>query len=747
MKLGVIVAAFCVLGAAGAGAYWYGNQPVKEYYPNGTLKSLTERKMYEPLGKTQLYAQNGKLIEEYNQNKGIKNGKGTIYFNGGTVDFNYANNKLSGPLQINVPEYAEIFGQDTIVSVENSELKIKNGDFFEINADIACDDSEFISNMQKFSDEQNYTNFKNFFGCLNIKQASINVEGGNCEYAGSYQFPEFLADSSINCDETNAEFLQGYAQGFNLANSINTNLTQSVGVETLGAGEIGNIESLKFNTEFKTESQKLSFSVITDSDKVKLEQTGSFGGFEEMVESGVEFAYSPQEESDVKKLVLSIFKNMTWSDWSAAINGKKRFTISGDFNMMDGFSNPYVMSYYSNGEVTTQWKIDDKGTQLTSKYPNSNKPLLSFGMSINDGFKKAYKSLMTDGLNLAMGGASTNQLIMNKVQKEAIDLLKGINSVSGVLMNVKGEKTISGAIALQKNFSLEQLMMAPQQFLIFKVITYQDNKPFKIYDGNLSQGFKLNGSALPPEQYEAEINYLTDILKGSFDGIMAELEKAYADIDEANTTWINSDVDPFLFGLYKGYTVAQNQPTTPVTELNDTDISDDASAAAELSGIVENIHILFAQSPDGYTDLNSDAVVALGIVPHNEKGVAANSFGGKIVVKSSPKTSEDQHDAFVVAFSGIPDEECESFLHEDIFSLPPEEIIAVSAGKMTMAPKGFAEINKLLDDDAEDAGIFEPEQGYMAVKIHSVDDEAVQEKVGALCSGGEKGNFLAVKYY
>lgn len=743
MKKGMfaLIAIILLLCVGAFGAYWYGNQPVKEYYPNGKIKSITERRLYETSGKYQFFAQDGTLIEEYTQEKGIKKGKGAIYFKGGSVDFNYVNGKINGPLQFNAPELAEFFDKDMVLSANDSELKLISGDFFETSGNITCDENDFLLKMRAFLDEQNFENFKNFFGCITFKQASIKTEGGKCEYQGAYQFPKFSADSVIKCEATNAEFLQGYAQGFNVASGISADWAESAGVEGFSAGEIGNIKSLLFNSEFSAENKKLSFGITTTSDKAKLEQNGSFGGFEKIVESGVEFAYSPKEEENIKKLVLDLIKNMSWSDWSAKINDKKRFTVNGDFSIIDGFSDEYVMSYYSSGEVTTQWKFNDKGTQITSKYPYSNTPMFSFGLNINDGFKKAYKVLVQEGLNLAMANNSTfNQTALERIQNAGTTMLKNIRAISGVLMNDKGEKTISAVAALQNNFDVEQLMTEPLQLLNFKVVLYQNNEPERVYEGNLTRGFLMNGKKLSDEETDEQLQYVLEVLKQSVDGIADELEKAYGNLDEANANWIDSDVDPVLFGFYKGYTAAKDQ-----FEPEEDDID---TAAEEIERLAEDIRITYKDNPDGYVGLNKDTIVSFGIVPEDGKGKYAQTpFVRKVVVRSSPKAQEDTGGAFIVALSDVPGDECERFLAEDLFEMEQDEIIGVAVGNMNFAPKGFSELNKLMKDSAENAGSFEPEQGYLALKSNALGDELVKENIEAFCSGNERGNFIAVKYY
>ena len=540
---------------------WYGNQPMKEYYPNGAIKSITQRKMFQHTGKCQMFAQDGTLIEEFEQIKGVKNGKAKIYFKDGSAEFGYVNGTINSPLKINSEEYAKYL-ENVDINIANSMLKLDSGEIFGAEGKITCKEDEFVANMQSFLNLQNYDNFKKFFGCLSINTASIKADEGKCEYKGAYQYPQFKADTSISCEEANAEFLKGYTQGFDAVSDMSSNFVDIEGVE-FNAGDIGNLESFKFNTDFDIKTKKISFDLSTVSDKAKMEQKASFGGIEKMIESSVEFAFSPQQEGDVKKLLLSALQNISWSDLSTTINDHKRFDIKGDFNVMNGFSDPYVMSYYGNNEVTTQWKIDGKGTRITSKYPNTNKPMLSLGLNVNDGFKKAYKNLVKDGLNIAMNGSSAfNPKTMEKIQNEAIDLVKGISSVSGILMNSEGKKTISGVMALQKNINIEKFMTDPIQSMNFKVMTYQNDKPEKVYVGNFRQGFALNGRKLSNDELQMEMQGITELLKNNVDGIISELEKVYGNIDDTDTTWIDSDVDPFLFGFYKGYTSAQKQDVT-----------------------------------------------------------------------------------------------------------------------------------------------------------------------------------------
>ncbi len=746
-KTKVILSIGCVVLLAGAvaGAYWYGNQPVKEYYPNGAVKSVSERQMYEKTGKFQLFAQDGSKIMEGMQEKGVKNGNAEIFFAGGTIGVNYQNGKLSGPVSINVKQL-EVYSQAINLSIDNSVLKLSGGENFETTALIACPDDDFVINMRNFANTQNFDTFKNFFGCLNINKATYTAEGVKCAYEGGYQFPKYTVDTKSSCEVTNTEFLEGYSQGFNMMNEISASMAATNGAIELNPGKIDNVKNFKLETQYTLADNKFKFTSSTTAENAVIEQKGSLGGIDKLIEDAVEFAYSEKNENDVKKIIVSILKNMTWSDWEADINGHKRFSITGDFNFFNGFSNPYIMSYYSNNEVTTQWKFDDKGTQLTSKYPNTNIPMFSIGMSINDGFKPAYKQLVQEGLDMAMGSsaATFDPSIMLKLQKDANALIKGINSVSSVIMNPKGEKTISGSIILSKTFSLEQFMASPLQFLNFKVITYQNNQPFKVYEGNAMFGFKLNGKALPTDQYGAETEYLTETFKNSFDTAMTELENSYKELDEKGVSLLDSDIDPFLYGLYKGYTMLGQQ-----FGLVEQDGFSYDSVGDEINEIATNIRIAFNGKPHNYQELSNSTAVKLGLVGmHDENNIPINSFLGKIALRPSSKTTSDSASgAFIVAFSGVPDENCEDYLSIDLNIGLRDKIIGIAVGNMNSAPKGFAELNKIMLDSADNAGNLDVNQGFIAVKNKQIDSLLTDENISKICSGGDKRNFIAVKYY
>ena len=558
-------AAICV---AVATVIWYGNQPIKEYYPNESIKSITQRKMFQHTGKYQRFSQDGTLIEEYEQIKGVKNGKAAIYFKGGSAEFAYADDKINGPFEIKAPEYEEYLNE-VEVNFDNSEMQIKNGKFFEIGAKITCADEQFVAGLQSFLDDKNYDNFQTLFKCLNINNASLTSEEGKCEYKGSYNFPKFLTNSSLKCEATNVEALKDYTPDFDAVSDINTDFADTDNLN-LNVGDVGNIENIKFDTSYNIKTGKISFDLNTVSDEITANQKVSFGGFEQLLESALEFAFSPQEDADSKKLLVSVLKNLSWSDWSATTNNHKRFTIVGDFNFVNGFSDPYTMSYYSDGEVTTQWKFDGKGTRISSKYPHTDKPMMSFGLNVNDSFKKAYKNLVNFGINAVTTDFSTfDPSVLEKLQTEAIDLVKGVSSVSGILMNADGQKTISAVMALQKNINLEEFMLAPTQFMNFKITTYKNDQPAKVYVGNFNQGFIMNGRKLTDDEIQVEMQNVAGELQSDIDAIIAELGKTYENIDEANMTWLNSDVDPFLFGFYKGYTGTKEQATQVQSEYFD----------------------------------------------------------------------------------------------------------------------------------------------------------------------------------
>lgn len=743
MKLGAIIGGVAVLVGAAGGTLWYSNQPIVEKYPNETVKSITERQFFKRTGKYEIFAQDGTKTQEYTLIDGARNGKGKIFFKDGTVEVNYKNGKLNGPVNLISSKYGK-YMKGVNINIENSKFDVTSGVSYNVNGSIACSEDDFTNNMQYFLSAQDYNSFKNFVGCLSVENAVINSGGGKCVYDGMYKYPNFAKDSKIVCEESNEEFLSSYAQSFNTISNLSSSLTQDEDMPAIKGGDIGKIKSVQFDSEFKIADKKLKFAINTVSDKVTMVQNGSFGGFEQVTASLVEFAFSPKEDGDGKKLLVSALRNLSWSDWSAALNGHKRFTVTGDFSIVKGFSDPYIMSYYNNNEVTTQWKFDAKGTQLTSKYPNTTKPMLAFGISVSEEFKKTYTSLVENAINIiSADSTSFNPMDFMELQKDGESLLQGISSISGVVMNPNGEKTISGVMAMQKSISFSDLMLSPIQYMDFKIVLYKAGKPYKIYDGNFLRGFKMNGKRLSNEEFEIEMQGITKVLQDSVDNIVAELDKIYGKINPNKLNWIDADIDPFLYGFYRGYGMAKNQFSMMEAAENE-----EYGTAELLSMTAINIQNTFAGNYEG---LNNDKAVVAGVVPSpsfNDKLELINSYGGKMMINEDKKnTGGTLGEAFVLSTSNIPSEECIKFLSEDRYILPQNGIVGIAVGRSSMIQQALVDLGRVTVDGPDNAGNDNLLKKYFAVKASSLENILTEENIEKICSDGEKGSFIAVKYY
>ena len=117
-KLLFATVALVVLGAAGT--LIYGDMPLKTYYPNGVLRTETQRsffkkngthKEYHPNGQLKLeamyvdnvqngqekqYLDNGTLKRKVTYVNGAKNGTETIYYDKSRVEIPYENGKKEG---------------------------------------------------------------------------------------------------------------------------------------------------------------------------------------------------------------------------------------------------------------------------------------------------------------------------------------------------------------------------------------------------------------------------------------------------------------------------------------------------------------------------------------------------------------------------------------------------------------------------------------------------------------------------
>ncbi|MBQ8482129.1 MAG: hypothetical protein IJ532_06310 [Alphaproteobacteria bacterium] len=629
-----VVAILAVVG--GAGAYWYGNQPKVTYYPDGSIETSVEQKFFKENGEYKIFNQDGTLAQKYNVVDGVRTGQGFVYAGGVTVSVNYDGGVLSGPLKLDtkgkVPELDNLQ-----ISISNGQylLEYKRAEKAKQNASVApisvpeikqtgkitCEENAFLDNMQSFLNNQTLDTYKKFTSCVSVTSFVLEDDLYKCEFEGAYQYPKLTADSKLKCE----------SEGLNdvIAASFMNAGIQDVGKVTATLG-------------YSTGDGKFSF-YVTD-DKGVYNQIQTFKGLDSIITAAVEFTFSKQESTDIVKLASDIFNNLVISDSQLSINGKVVSSTKGDFNIMKGFSNPWIASFFGiENTLTSQMKINDKGFVMNIAYPISKKPLLSAGVQINDSFKQKYKSF----LELVMKEFSENpedvagEHIMAKVPEYSMAFSDVINSVNALLMNNKGEKVLGAVFNVKKGVDFMSAVENVNNAFTAKIIGYKNNKPNKVVSGDMENGFIANGKEINvediPDYFDNEA--LKEVSK--------QIEKEYSEVYKLMQE-NKYPSDPFIRGFYEGYYNAMQQYNS--LQLND-----------QLEQLAENIRTVYADT-ENYGKLDNTLAINLNVVPKDmidENKNIVNSVGGKISITSAQAfEGDDENLAFIIRVDGLSQSAC-----------------------------------------------------------------------------------------
>ena len=677
----IIFAVLAVLVVtSAAGAYWYGNQPKLTYYPSGSVETSVEQKLYKENGEYKFFNEDGTLAQKYNVVDGVRNGAGYVYAGAVTAEVNYSDGELLGALKLDtkgkVPELEnldiELSGKEFTIKYKEAEEKAntkveakaeaaakpeveadieaevdvkaedKDGTEAETKAEaeveietqngpaperviggrIVCSDEEFLTNMQAFLSVQNLNNFNAFTKCLSLTSGLYEDEMLKCEYKGAYQYPKFTAESRVECSA------KGYVEELVSAMYMN------VGIEGLG--------KMSSFIEYKPSDKKFSFNVVDD--KGIYSQTQSFKGLEEVISSGMDFAFSKQESKDLVKFASEVLKNFTAADSQLAINGKVVSAVRGDFNFMKGFSNPWTASFFGiENTITSQMKITDKGVVMNIAYPISKKPLLSLGIQIDDVFKERYQSF----IDLVMKEFSENSEdvaaghIMAKLPEYAMQVSDVVKSINALLMNNRGEKVMGAVLNVKPDVDFMSLSDDILKAFNIKIISYKNNKPSKVVSGDTVNGFMAEGKVLDPTEI---VEYLdTEALDEVSKQVDKEYSQVYKLIQENKYP-----SDPFIRGFYEGYNKAMQ-------------VYKGSQIAEQINQLSLNIRTVYADN-ESYANLNNELAIILNVVPRemllSDKYVI-NAVGGKVEIFAAPAYYGDNEQAsFVLKFDGLAPDAC-----------------------------------------------------------------------------------------
>lgn len=634
----VIFAVVAILAVAGgAGAYWYGNQPKVTYYPDGSIETSVEQKFFKETGEYKVFNQDGTLAQKYMVIDGVRTGQGFIYAGGVTVSVNFDNGVLSGPLKLDT--------KGKVQELDNLQINISNGQYLleykteekqakqdaaiapisapEIKqtGKITCGEDTFLDNLQSFLNNQTLDTYKKITGCISVTDFVLEDELYKCEFKGAYQYPKFTADSNLKCESKGFEDL--------------------IAASFMNAG-IQDVGKVTASLRYSPSEDKFTFNVVDD--KGVYNQIQTFKGLDKIITAAVEYTFSKQYSKDTVKLASDIFNGLVISDSQLAINGKVVSSTKGEFNIMKGFSNPWIASFFGiENTLTSQMKINDKGLVMNIAYPISKKPLLSVGIQVNDIFKQKYKSF----LELVMKEFSENsedvagEHIMAKLPEYSMAFSDVINSVNALLMNNKGEKVLGAVFNVKKGTDFMSAVENVNDAFTVKIIGYKNNKPNKVVSGDMENGFIANGKEIEPEDI---LDYFdNDALKE----VSKQIEKEYAEVYKLMQE-NKYPSDPFIRGFYEGYYNAMQQYNS--LQLND-----------QLEQLAKNIRTVYVDT-ENYGKLNNALAINLNVVPKDmidENKDIISSVGGKVSITSAKAfEGDDENLAFMIKLEGLSQEAC-----------------------------------------------------------------------------------------
>ncbi|MBR1600466.1 MAG: hypothetical protein IJ677_02685 [Alphaproteobacteria bacterium] len=636
MKKVIFTVVAVLVLAGGAGAYWFGNQPKITYYPDGKMKTSVEQKFFKENGEYKIFNQDGTLSQKFNVIDGSRIGQGFIYAGGVTISVNYVNGVLSGPLKLDtkgkVPELdnlqINLSNGQFLLEYKPVEINVKNGDDNPISAPdvkemgkITCAENIFLDNLQNFLNNQTIDTYKKFAECVLVNELVLDDDLYKCEFKGGYQYPKFTSASELQCESKGLDDI--------IASSF-----MNAGIEDIG----------KVTASLKYLPSEQKFSFIIKDDKGVYNQVQTFKGLEEIISAIAEYTFSKQDSKDTVKMASDIFNNLVISDSQLTIGGKVVSSTKGEFNIMKGFSDPWMTSFFGiENTVTSQMKITDKGMVMNIAYPISKKPLLSAGIQINDNFKQKYKSflefVMKEFSENSEDVASEN--IMAKLPEYSMAFSDVINSINALLMNNKGEKVLGAVFNVKQGVDFMTALEDINNAFTVKIIGYKNNKPNKVISGDMKNGFVANGKSINTEDI---YDYLD---KDALEEVSKQIEKEYSEVYKMMQE-NKYPSDPFIKGFYEGYFNAMQQ-------YNSLQVNE------KIEQLAANIRKVYVDS-DNYGNLDNKLAINLNTVPKDmiaSDGSIISSIGGKVNISSAKAfEGDDENLAFTIELDELSQQAC-----------------------------------------------------------------------------------------
>lgn len=709
MKKSIIIFISIFVGLLiGAGVLYYvGNMPEKTYYPDGRLKSITQRKFFKKNGDYTILNQNGAISQKYTLVNGIKNAKAYVYTTGKPTEFTYNNGVLQGVVIIDKNKLSPLFESFEVNIKPQNIVEIKSATKdakFDSLAKLMCNDEDLINKFQQFDLNPSAQTVKDFFGCFSYTKIDITSSYVKCTIEGDYQYPKFKADTKFACQS-----------------------------QVQDEQAVPYMEQMKVEMLYDVKKGSLNTtSVLSDTQYGK----SSFKGMEEIIESITEYTYSKQTDADMGKLLSSVIENFTISDMEISDTKQKIMSVEGDFNIVNGFSNPYTISYFTKKDVTTKIQITDKGISLKSRYPLSKKPMMALEINVNDVIKEKYSTVikaLTTELSKNINVPETALFsIMSQWTDYAWQFSDVIKSVGGAVWNNKGQKVMVVQATVKNNINIETFFEDMAKYIDIKIIAYKNGKANKIATGNLAEGFTINGKAATEDDVIDLL--LNPEMEKTFEEIKAELDKTFADVNMDVSIGSIPATDPFLLGLYSGYTKAMETYRQNRTQ-------------EQFFNMISNIKAMFGDVKN-YKELTDKTAVWVGdgsmIIEDTEGVKLKNAFDGNVIAKGSKLFADDEeYKAFVVEFDGLDKQTCISLASNSLLLNP----LAVAVGniKTSGTSETYGIVGTMVDEvykDSKDMSVITNE-GI----AFSINQGIPYSYALAACNGETNTNSIAIKLY
>ena len=623
VKLFKILFILAIWAAAGAGAaYYFGSQPDVTYYPDGKTKSSVSRKWFIPNGLASYYRPDGTLSQQCTFVDGKQTGEATIYFAGKPVKTRYQDGQLTGSADLGNIAFLKDKPLPSVTFLPNRglELVFAQDDMrLQLKANRVCADDSLIARLQAYADTLDKQQLKLVLECLKLQHLSWDQNQTSCHMQGEYLYPALASDISVSCDVPydNQELLTG-------------------------------IEILSVQGSYVLDQDKLSFDIF-DPHKSTSKFFVSYRGIAPIVKSISETLINENADDYVPNILTAILQNLTSSDAYVMLNNQKIWDISGDFNLMNGFSDPYYISSYTDNAMSSQFKISSDGLNFKALYPISKTPMLAMGLNVNETFKLKYQNMMQD-ISKALAeqiGTDDQQQTLTNLTNYAWEFSDLFKSVYASVMDIQGQPALKAQIKLKSGISSDDISESPALAFDLMFITYQNGDPTHQVIGSFDKGFQIDGRTAQLEEVLSVLNNTS--LNAVLADINNELELKYGYIiDNAQTPEDYIGIDPFFLGFYRAYkdTILKYQTNQTLTQI---------------MTLVYGLQSIYAEDKN-YNNLSAADLKKAGIITPdmlNDNNVLLNAFGGKIrILKSMAQADSEAHDAFILIYEGLPSDAC-----------------------------------------------------------------------------------------